>query len=134
MFNHKNFIFLIKSDAEQPKKIYHQALRHGRRQSLVSLPWAWSARPGLCPTRLGWRTAGTERSPVDIDIEAMVQSNKSNSCEAKLTHAHQRKSVHLGVVHDNGFPRWKLQPTVPLVGGHSLLILGLNSAKEDCRV
>lgn len=33
--------------------------------------------------------------------------------------------VYLRIVHDNGLPRWELQPTVPLVGRHSFLILRL---------
>lgn len=107
-------------------KIYRQALHRGRRQSLASPPWAWFDRPGLCPTRLGWRTAGTGRSPVNANREAMLQANNSRKCHK----ANRRERLHLGVVHDNSLPRWELQSAVPLVGGHGLLILSLDWPKK----
>lgn len=118
-----------KTQRENDGKIYRQSLRRGRRQSLASPPGAWSAHPGSCPTRLGWTTAGTERSPADTKQEG--NGSRWKRGEANQQRANQRERVHLGVVHDNGLPRWELQSTVPLVGGHGLLILGLDWAKVD---
>lgn len=51
--------------------------------------------------------------------------------QGQLPVVNPRERVHLGVVHDNGLPRWELQSTVPLVGGHGLLILSLDWPKKD---